>query len=210
MPPVFITLPVNEHGNVLPISSHDLGSIRGAAQNADDAVDVQMGNGLYRVRYLPRLDSFSVNPNTGFNPLHSAMEFITTVNNSTHLEEHLNQGRTFLSALEAALLRCQSRISTKIDSCSFSIEQATLSLSAGHLTCPITLCVPERGVFARTSLQSDVCCLYDSTALKELVSRRLPHPISREAITGGHIIPKEQCHFDQEKGSFIHSASESR
>lgn len=49
MPPVFITLPVNEHGNVLPISSHDLGSIRGAAQNADDAVDVLMGNGLYRV-----------------------------------------------------------------------------------------------------------------------------------------------------------------
>ncbi|EGD6368690.1 DUF1076 domain-containing protein, partial [Salmonella enterica] len=43
-----------------------------------------------------------------------------------------------------------------------------------------------------------------------LVSRRLPHPISREAITGGHIIPKEQCHFDQEKGTFIHSASESR
>ncbi|WP_144340586.1 T3SS effector NleG family protein [Salmonella enterica] len=69
---------------------------------------------------------------------------------------------------------------------------------------------PERGVFARTSLQSDVCCLYDSTALKELVSRRLPHPMSREAITGAHIVPQEQCHFDQEKGAFIHSASESR
>ncbi|EAO9707287.1 T3SS effector NleG family protein [Salmonella enterica subsp. enterica serovar London] len=210
MPPVFITLPVNEHGNVLPISSHDLGNIRGAAQHADDAVNVQMGNGLYRVRYLPRLDSFSVNPNTGFNPLHSAMEFITTVNNSTHLEEHLNQGRTFLSALEAALLRCQSRISTKIDSCSFSMERENFSLAAEHLTCPIALSIPERGVFARTSLQSDVCCLYDPAALKELVSRRLPHPISREAITGAHIVPKEQCHFDPEKGAFIHSASESR
>ncbi|EEJ2564189.1 DUF1076 domain-containing protein, partial [Salmonella enterica subsp. enterica] len=79
-----------------------------------------------------------------------------------------------------------------------------------HLTCPITLSIPERGVFARTSLQSDVCCLYDSTALKELVSRRLPHPMSREAITGAHIVPQEQCHFDLEKGAFIHSASESR
>ncbi len=58
MPPVFITLPVNEDGNVLPISSHDLGSIRGAAQNADDAVNVQMGNSSYRIRYLPRLDFF--------------------------------------------------------------------------------------------------------------------------------------------------------
>ncbi|EAW0685118.1 T3SS effector NleG family protein [Salmonella enterica] len=210
MPPVFITLPVNEDGNVLPISSHDLGSIRGAAQHADDAVNVQMGNSSYRIRYLPRLDFFSVNPNTGFNPLHSAMEFITTLNNSTHLEEHLNQGRAFLSVLEAAQSLRPSRIATKIDSCSFSMERENLSLAAEYLTCPITLCVPERGVFARTSLQSDVCCLYDSTALKELVSRRLPHPISREAITGGHIIPKEQCHFDQEKGTFIHSASESR
>ncbi|EDV3123895.1 DUF1076 domain-containing protein, partial [Salmonella enterica subsp. enterica] len=34
------------------------------------------------------------------------------------------------------------------------------------------ICVPDNGVFSRTSLQSDVCCLYDSTALKELVSRR--------------------------------------
>ncbi|EKC2245593.1 T3SS effector NleG family protein [Salmonella enterica] len=99
-------------------------------------------------------------------------------------------------------------MSTKIDSCSFSIEQATLSLSAGHLTCPITLSIPERGVFARTSLQSEVCYLYDSTALKELVSRRLPHPISRETITGAHIVPKEQYHIDWEKGAFIHSASE--
>ncbi|AXC86561.1 DUF1076 domain-containing protein [Salmonella enterica subsp. salamae] len=70
------------------------------------------------------------------------------------------------------------------------------------------ICVPDNGVFSRTSLQSEVCCLYDSTALKELVSRRLPHPISREVITGAHIIPKEQCHFDPEKGTFIHSASE--
>ncbi|ECD9411945.1 DUF1076 domain-containing protein, partial [Salmonella enterica subsp. salamae] len=35
--------------------------------------------------------------------------------------------------------------------------------------------------------------------------RRLPHPISREAITGAHIVPKEQCHFDQEKLIFVHT-----
>ncbi|ECJ2265728.1 DUF1076 domain-containing protein, partial [Salmonella enterica subsp. salamae] len=77
-----------------------------------------------------------------------------------------------------------------------------------RLICPITLYVPEKGVFVWTSLRSDVCCLYDPTALKELVSRRLPHPISREAITGAHIVPKEQCHFYPEKGAFIHSAFE--
>ncbi|AXC79567.1 T3SS effector NleG family protein [Salmonella enterica] len=98
----------------------------------------------------------------------------------------------------------------RIDSCCFSVEEARFQVVGEHLICPITLCVPEKGVFVRTSLRSDVCCLYDPTALKELVSRRLPHPISREAITGAHIVPKEQCHFDPEKGAFIHSASESR
>ncbi|EFS7612903.1 T3SS effector NleG family protein [Salmonella enterica] len=97
---------------------------------------------------------------------------------------------------------------SKIVLCSFNVELVGFQVPGEHLTCPLTLSIPEKGVFVRTSLQSDVCCLYDSTALKELVSRRLPHPISREAITGAHIVPKEQCHFDPEKGAFIHSASE--
>ncbi|WP_242402121.1 T3SS effector NleG family protein [Salmonella enterica] len=96
----------------------------------------------------------------------------------------------------------------RIDACSFSVGAANLTLPQEHLICPITLYVPDNGVFARTSLQSEVCCLYDSAALKEQVSRRLPHPISREAITGAHIVPKEQCHFDTEKGAFIRSVSE--
>ncbi len=208
MPPVFITLPVNEQGNVLPISSNDLGGIRGAARHAHDAVDVQIGNGLYRVRYLPRLDIFAVNPNTGVNPQYSVREHLAIMGNSTSLEEHLNQGRTFLSVLEAAQSLSSSRISTKIDSCSFSVERENFSLAAENLTCPITLSIPDKGVFARTSLQSDVCCLYDSMALKELVSRCLPHPISRETITGAHIVQKEECHFDPGKSAFIHSVSQ--
>ncbi|EHL3469340.1 T3SS effector NleG family protein [Salmonella enterica] len=44
--------------------------------------------------------------------------------------------------------------------------------------------------------------------MKELVSRRLLHPISREAIIGAHIVPKEQCHFAPERRTVIHSASE--
>jgi len=96
----------------------------------------------------------------------------------------------------------------RIDTCSFSVGSANLPLPEECRTCPITLSVPEQGVFARTSLQSDVCCLYDSAALKELVSRRIPHPISREAITAAHIVPKEECHFDPGKSAFIHSASQ--
>ncbi len=99
-------------------------------------------------------------------------------------------------------------LSDRIDTCNFIVVQENLLLSAEHLTCPITLSIPERGVFVRTSLRSDVCCLYDSAALKTLVSQRLPHPVSRELMTEAHIVPKEQCHFDPEKGAFIHSASE--
>ncbi|MEG2905998.1 MAG: T3SS effector NleG family protein [Citrobacter sp.] len=96
---------------------------------------------------------------------------------------------------------------SKIDLCSFNVTLAGFQVSGKHLTCPVTLCIPEQGVFALTSLQSDVCCLYDSMALKELVSRCLPHPISRETVTGAHIVQKEECHFDPGKGAFIHFAS---
>ncbi|WP_370605521.1 T3SS effector NleG family protein [Citrobacter braakii] len=37
------------------------------------------------------------------------------------------------------------------------------------------------------------------------MSRCLPHPISRETITGAHIVQKEECHFDQEKLTFVHT-----
>ncbi|ECG8607922.1 DUF1076 domain-containing protein, partial [Salmonella enterica subsp. salamae] len=112
--------------------------------------------------------------------------------NGRTLERQLNNGRTVTEVVEEQLDRLfppgvsagVQGVLGKIDTCLFVTEQAGFQISGEHLTCPITFSIPERGVFARTSLQSDVCCLYDSTALKELVSRRLPHPISREAITG--------------------------
>ena len=56
-----------------------------------------------------------------------------------------------------------------------------LLLSAEHLTCPITLSFPERGVFVRTSLQSEVSCLYNSATLKLLLMLANQHsePLSR-------------------------------
>lgn len=139
-----------------------------------------------------------------------------TVKVINDIERQLSNGRTATEVMEEQLDRLfPSRVSAgvqgvlgKIDACLFATEPTGFQIPGVHLTCPITLNIPERDVFARTSLQSDVCCLYDSTALKELVSRRLPHPISREAITEAHIVPKEQCHFDPEKGAFIHSASQ--
>ncbi|EAA7243386.1 DUF1076 domain-containing protein [Salmonella enterica subsp. salamae] len=47
----------------------------------------------------------------------------------------------------------------RIDDCSFSVGSANLTLPQEHLICPITLCVPDNGVFTRTSIQSALCCL---------------------------------------------------
>ncbi|WP_370603513.1 T3SS effector NleG family protein [Citrobacter braakii] len=215
MPPVFLTLPVNTQGIIGSIPADDLVNIRDAARNAgDSAIDVQLGSGRYNIRHLPRLDVFRVDTQGGEILAGSTQGFFAVLDNQQNLEFQLNDGMSLIDARTARLRQQSSlptvtqRISGKIDSCIFVTEQAGFQISGEHLTCPVTLCIPEKGVFARTSLQSDVCCLYEVLALKELVSRRLPHPVSREAITEAHIVPKEQCHFDPERGAFIHSASQ--
>lgn len=215
MPPVFLTLPVNTQGLIGSIPAGDLANIQDAARSAgDNTIDVQLGSGRYNIRHLPRLDVFRVDTQGGETLAGSTQGFFAVLGNQESLEFQLNDGMSLMDARTARLRQQSSlptvtqRISGKIDSCSFLTEQAGFQISGEHLTCPVTLCLPEKGVFARTSLQSEVCCLYDSAALKELVSRRLPHPVSREAITEAHIVPKEQYHFDPERGAFIHSAPE--
>ncbi|ECG8633063.1 DUF1076 domain-containing protein, partial [Salmonella enterica subsp. salamae] len=216
MPPVFLTLPVDDRGRLQHVSQGAVSSLHDEVRNNPGGVTVRLGSSEYRITYAQELpDFFSVaatqnnTGNQGEQPVWLRDALQST--NARTLERQLNNGRTATEVMEEQLDRLlPSRVSAsvqgilgKIDACLFVTEQADFQVPCVHLTCPITLSIPERGVFARTSLQSDVCCLYDSTALKEQVSRRLPHPISREAITGAHIIPKEQCHFDLGKGAFI-------
>ncbi|EBD5790161.1 DUF1076 domain-containing protein, partial [Salmonella enterica] len=215
MPPVFLTLPVDDRGRLQPVSQGAVSSLHDEVRNNPGGVTVRLGDSEYRITYGQELpDFFSVaatqnnTGNQGEQPVWLRDALQST--NGRTLERQLNNGRTATEVMEEQLDRLfPSRVSAgvqgvlgKIDACLFATEPAGFQIPGVHLTCPITLNIPERGVFARTSLQSDVCCLYDSTALKELVSRRLPHPISREAITEAHIVPKEQCHFDPEKGAF--------
>ncbi|ECJ2264911.1 DUF1076 domain-containing protein [Salmonella enterica subsp. salamae] len=199
MPNIILTLPVDTSGFLqTPLSQDILGRMQGATQSSSNGVTVQLGNNLHQVRYLPGLTlgsgSFSIN--TDSLSLLRGYERALAEENVNYLCSELSNYRGPID------------VETTIDSCSFSVAQENLSLSAEHLTCPLTLDVPEQGVFALTSLQSDICCLYDTATLKELVSRNLPHPVSREVITSRHIVPKEQCYFDSGRGAFIRSAPE--
>ncbi|EBN8531339.1 DUF1076 domain-containing protein [Salmonella enterica subsp. salamae] len=218
MPGINLTPYINPRGELGAIPQNTLESIR--SQGTGNDVQVQLGSSVVTIRFV-FLGHFlgSISP-AGLSDegLQSALR------NVSALERQLNSsGRSHRELLDSmpsivpprppvATLRHPDARSqpllNRIDTCSFSVGAANLTLPQEHLTCPITLCVPDNGVFARTSLQSDVCCLYDSTALKTLVSQHRHHPVSREAITGAHIVPKEQCHFDPGKGAFIHSSSE--
>ncbi|HCL5074247.1 TPA: T3SS effector NleG family protein [Salmonella enterica] len=220
MPGINLTPYINPRGELGAIPQNTLERIR--SEGAGRSAQVQLGGSVVTIRTV-FLGHFlgSISP-AGL----SGEGLRSALSNISALERQLNSsGMSHREILDSMPSTVPPRPSVavsrypaahpqpllnRIDACSFSVGSANLTLPQERLICPITLCVPDNGVFVRTSLQSEVCCLYDSTALKELVSRRLPHPISREAITGAHIIPKEQCHFDQERGAFIHSASELR
>lgn len=52
-------------------------------------------------------------------------------------------------------------------------------------------------------MSSDVCTLYDKTALINLIDMKAPHPLSRETITASMIIGKDECYFVPDRESFI-------
>ncbi|ECL1757585.1 DUF1076 domain-containing protein [Salmonella enterica] len=211
MPLINVNLPANM--NVHP---DHLRHLSNTVRMSPEGIEVSAGNRRYSVIHIPWLQGFSVNAlDRGW-----LNRFVFRVDQrAERLEMQLNNGIrlvdilinlprvSFAPTAHAEQQDMALRIISKIDSTDFNIEQENLLLPEDHLSCPITLSIPERGVFVRTSLQSDTCCLYDSTALKELVSRRLPHPVSREVMTEAHIVPKEQCHFESEKWTFVHTIS---
>lgn len=94
------------------------------------------------------------------------------------------------------------RILDKIELCAFNVKDAELKGTESSLTCPITLCEPEDGVFMKNSLHSDICTLYDKSALMHLVNTGASHPISRESITASMIVRRDECYFDSERENF--------
>lgn len=203
MPIINLTPLLNTQGRLGEIPLNTVQDI----YNQSEGALIQLGNALVTVRVVS-LDPFG--RFSGDIHTFSLSESMRTLaeQNMDSIYQHLWYYRGELGPrIGGPEARLQSLLD-RIEECNFVVNQENYSPSAAeYLTCPITLSIPERGVFARTSLQSDVCCLYDSAALKEMVFRRQPHPVSREVMTEAHIIPKEHCYFDPERQCF-HSASE--
>ncbi|EIG3914094.1 type III secretion system effector NleG7, partial [Escherichia coli] len=86
---------------------------------------------------------------------------------------------------------------------SFVVNPDEFSCDTQFLKCPITLCVPEKGVFVKNALNSNICTLYDKSAFMNLTREHLPHPLSREKIVKEMIIERNMCYFDTISQHFI-------
>ncbi|EEQ6801398.1 DUF1076 domain-containing protein [Escherichia coli] len=132
-----------------------------------------------------------------------------------HIERTLNHGS--LTSREVTVLREIEMLENmdllsnyqleelldKIEVCAFNVEHAQLQVPESLRTCPVTLCEPEDGVFMRNSMNSNVCMLYDKTALIHLVKTRAAHPLSRELIAVSMIVGRDNCAFDPDRGNFV-------
>ncbi|EOT6974065.1 DUF1076 domain-containing protein, partial [Escherichia coli] len=132
-----------------------------------------------------------------------------------HIERTLNHGS--LTSREVTVLREIEMLENmdllsnyqleelldKIEVCAFNVEHAQLQVPESLRTCPVTLCEPEDGVFMRNSMNSNVCMLYDKTALIHLVKTRAAHPLSRESIAVSMIVGRDNCAFDPDRGNFV-------
>ncbi|EFL4177763.1 TPA: T3SS effector NleG family protein, partial [Escherichia coli O103:H2] len=85
----------------------------------------------------------------------------------------------------------------------FSVCPERLQCPPESAQCPITLEIPEEGVFIKNSGDSVVCSLFDVTAFSRLVSEKSPHPLTREKLTASMVVSADKCFYDHGKGSFV-------
>ncbi|MCZ8549687.1 T3SS effector NleG family protein [Escherichia albertii] len=210
--PIDLTPYVLSQFNVLvDIPQETLSEIRN--QSASGEAQIRLGDLMVSIRPVSdRYFGGTVNQRgLSENDLQIALNYIE------HIERSLNHG---LSSRDVEVYRGiemlnRSMLSNdqikpdskhlldKIESYAFNVDNAGLNAPESSRTCPVTLCEPETGVFMKNSLSSDVCTLYDKTALIHLIDMDAPHPLSRETITVSMIVRKDECYFDQSRGSFI-------
>ncbi|EHK8747551.1 DUF1076 domain-containing protein [Escherichia coli] len=97
----------------------------------------------------------------------------------------------------------QEGIQSKISQYKFSVCPERLQCPPESAQCPITLEIPEEGVFIKNSGDSVVCSLFDVTAFSRLVSEKSPHPLTREKLTASMVVSADKCFYDHGKGSFV-------
>ncbi|EHC0647692.1 DUF1076 domain-containing protein [Escherichia coli] len=195
------------NGSVLP--ENELEALRHIARsNQNDTITI--GSRNMRLHYIQFMDGFSVEPIPG--GLRDRLGARETHHLADSLTRQLNGGNTFLQAYSlyleqshAAPLVQESVIKTLLDRINlnaFPVSLQDFSCTEEYLNCPITLHIPETGVFVRNALSSEICALYDQKALTELIRRNALHPFSREPFSPEMIIRKETCHFNIAKQCF--------
>ncbi|HED0293866.1 TPA: DUF1076 domain-containing protein, partial [Salmonella enterica subsp. enterica serovar Orientalis] len=139
--------------------------------------------------------------NTGMNVSHGNflnMSATSFSNNSQELAAHSSPGAPAIFDTSN-----KQQLVDKIDLCSFTPNVDELSCTEDNLTCPVMLVVPEKGVFVKTGPESNICQLFDETALIQLIIDGAVHPVSRAPLSLDMIINKNECYFDTTKGNFI-------
>ncbi|HFK3790897.1 TPA: T3SS effector NleG family protein [Escherichia coli] len=162
------------------------------------------------LHHISDMDSFSVEP--VFDHHFNRSRTRRHRHLAERLERQLNNGNTFLQNFHLYMEQARSvpsRVDSvrksmleKIDNNAFTVNPGDFSCDEEYLNCPVTLCIPEKGVFVRNALRSDICSLYDRDALTEIIQRNSPHPLSREIFSPEMIIGKEECHFNTTEQHF--------
>ncbi|MRE16564.1 DUF1076 domain-containing protein [Escherichia coli] len=182
--PVMLNL---SNGRMLPES--ELEALRNVARgNQSDML--LAGGRRFLLHHISFMDGFSVEPIPG--------GFLDRIGERRHrqladsLERQLNGGNSFLQAFSLYMEQTRSasslqesvrtEIQNRVNSSAFSVNPGDFSCSEQHLSCPITLCIPETGVFVKNARCSNVCSLYDKNALTEILRRNATHPLSREDV----------------------------
>lgn len=198
--PVMLNL---SNGRLLPAT--ELEALRNVARSNQS--DVLL---VFRLHHISFMDGFSVEPIPG--------GVLARIGERRHrqladsLERQLNGGNSFLQAFSLYMEQTRSasslqetvrtEIQNRVNSSAFSVNPSDFSCSEQHLSCPITLCIPETGVFVKNARCSNVCSLYDKNALTEILRRNATHPLSREGFSPEMIVLKKECNFSTAERHF--------
>nr|WP_137651838.1 DUF1076 domain-containing protein [Escherichia albertii] len=179
----------------------------------ESEIRISTGSGQYTISHVPMLDGFTVEPERGGLLDRLLRREHRMERRAVALERQLNGGVDFLRSVNSYFQRMRAEhrenktnnviLQNKINSCVFNLDSNQFSCPGSFLTCPITLDIPEAGVFMKNSRSSDICSLYDKDALLQLIEAGGAHPLSRESITESMIMKQNECHFDSKREVFV-------
>ncbi|EFF0771636.1 TPA: DUF1076 domain-containing protein [Escherichia albertii] len=192
-----------------PLPEVEVEALRGVARS-NQAETLIVGSRRLTVRHVPLVNSFSVEAHPG--SLFERLGDGRYRRLAEGLEIQLNGGSTFLPTVATYMaqarsapsvpVRSENTVQGRINSYAFPVNPGDFPCSEQHLSCPITLCIPEVGLFVRNARDSDVCSLYDRDVVTEMIRRNAPHPLSREPFTLDMIVSRDRCRFDTTEQRF--------